>query len=327
MRTTLTLEPDVEVLLQLVHLYMTEPRFDEVALRQMQRFDGPVIEDPSTDPDSAGFDALLDARYADEPRYTQLPTPEAFATLDLEGVERVWRDRYGDAGDFVFVFAGDVDVDELTELAGSYIGTLPGTGAREEWVDVSAPPPTEAIERTVQAGTGDTSSSTMLFSSEIGEVDGALRATKDVVNEVLSTRLTDVVREELGESYSPSVFVAINNDPTPVIDTYVFVTGDPERIAAVGDLIVAELADLAANGPTEREFSGAFAQVEESYNFVNNFGFVEELVNDAIYPDRSVFEWFDEYSALADVDADAVQSFIATHVRPDARVEVTVTPR
>ncbi len=54
-----------------------------------------------------------------ELRYAALPTPEQFATLDLEGVERVWRDRYGDAGDWVFVFAGDIDIDELVDLVES----------------------------------------------------------------------------------------------------------------------------------------------------------------------------------------------------------------
>ena len=57
----------------------------------------------------------------------------------------MWRDRYGDAGDWVFVFAGDFDIDELVDLAASYIGTLPGDGTVEQWVDVEDPPPAGVV--------------------------------------------------------------------------------------------------------------------------------------------------------------------------------------
>jgi zinc protease len=318
---------DIEVLFQLVNLYMTQPRFDPVALNQVQRIYGPVVDDPSSDPETAGFDALLDARYSGELRYDVLPAPEQFATLDLEGVERVWRDRYGDAGDWVFAFAGDFDVDDLFDLAASYIGTLPGTGAVEQWVDVEDPPPAGVLREEVQAGTGETSTLTMLFTTPVEAVDGALRANTDVVTEVLTTRLTNVIREQLGESYSPYAFSFITNDPGAFVQTFVQVTGSPDRIGSVGDLVIAELADLAADGPTEREFDGAYAQVEEAYGFVDNDSFLEEIINDAIWPDRDIQEYFDEFSALGDVTADTVREYITDHVPTGQYIQVAVLPR
>jgi zinc protease len=318
---------DLEVLLQMMHLYMTQPRFDPVTLGNFQRFEQPIIADPGSEPDTAGYDALVDARYQDELRYTSLPSVDEFATLDLDGIERVWRDRYGDAGDWVFVFAGDFDMDELTELAESYIGTLPGDGAVETWIDVEPPAPLGVVERTVQAGTGDTASLTLLFTSPVTSVDGVLRASADVVTEVLNTRLTDVVREQLGESYSPSAYTYVRNDPEPVVETYVYVTGAPDRIEAVGDLVVRELADLATSGPSDREFDGAFAQVREDYNFIDNETFVQELVDDAIWPSRSIDEYFDEYVGLDGFTAGDARAFIARHVRADQHIAVTVVPR
>ncbi len=318
---------DVEVLLQLVHLSMTRPRFDPVALGNVQRFQQPIVADPGSEPDTAGYDALVDARYGNELRYTSLPSVDEFASLDLDGIERVWRDRYGDAGDWVFVFAGDLDVDELRDLAASYVGTLPGSGQVETWIDVEPAPPQGVVERTVQAGTGQSASITLLFTSPVATVDGTLRANIDVATEVLNTRLGDVVREQLGESYSPSAFTYVRNDPDPVVETYVYVTGAPDRIEAVGDLVVREFADLAANGPGEREFDGAYAQVREDHEFIDNETFVDELVNDAIWPTRSIDEYFDEYTALDAVDAASTQAFIAEHVPADRYVAVAVQPR
>jgi zinc protease len=318
---------DLETLFQLVNLYMTHPRFDPVALSQVQRNYGPVVDDPSSDPDSAGIDTLLDIRYSNEPRYTILPTPDQFATLDLDGIERVWRDRFGDAGDFVFAFAGDFDMDELVDLASSYIGTLPGDGTVEQWVDVEDPPPAGVVRQEVFAGTGDTSTLTLLFTSPVGTVDGALRANTDVVTEVVTTRLTNVIREQLGESYSPYAFAFINSDPDPLVQAYMQITGSPTRIEAVADLVVAQLDDLAANGPTDSEFDGAFAQVQQSYQYVDNNSFLEELINDAIFPDRELQDYMDEFSALDGVTKDTVRQYIVDHVGTDQFIQVAVLPR
>jgi zinc protease len=256
-----------------------------------------------------------------------LPTPEQFATLDLGGVERVWRDRYGDASDWVFAFAGDFDMDELFDLAASYIGTLPGDGTVEQWVDVEDPPPAGVVRNEVQAGTGKTSSLSMLFTTPVDSVDGALRANTDVVTEVLTTRLTNVIREQLGESYSPFAVAFITNDPGAIVQTYMKITGAPDRIVSVGDLVAGELADLAANGPTDREFDGAHAQVEEAYQFVDNNSFLEEMINDAIWPDRELQDYFDEFAALGDVTKDTVRQYIADHVPTDQYIQVAVLPR
>ena len=317
---------DLEVLLQLVNLYMTQPRFDPVALRQVQRNYGPIVDDPSSDPNTAGIDTLLDTRYGGELRYTVVPTPDQFATLDLDGVERVWRDRYGNAGDWVFAFAGDFDVDQLVELASGYVGTLPGDGTVEQWIDVEDAPPPGVVRQDVTAGTGDTSSLTLLFTSPVAPVDGALRANTDVVTEVLTMRLTDVIREQLGESYSPYAFAFVNSDPDPFIQSYMQITGSPKRIQSVAELVMAELDDLAVNGPTDSEFDGAFAQVEESYQFVDNDSFLEELINDAIFPDRELQDYFDQFAALHDVTTDTVRQYIVDHVGTDQFIQVTVLP-
>jgi zinc protease len=318
---------DLEVLFQLIHLYVTKPRVDQVALRQVQQFDGPLVADPTTDPDVAGEDALLDARYPGEPRYASLPTPEDFATLDLEGAKRVWLERYGDATDWTFVFSGDFDMDEVIDFAGSYLATLPASGTPEEWVAVGGPPPEGVVEVSVSAGTGDTATVSMLFTSPISEVDAVVRDTADVASQVVSARLTDVIREELGETYSPGAFSFITTDPDPVIETYVSVSGSPDRVGAITDLVIGELADLAANGPSDNEFENAYAQIDEQYGFINNSQIISVLLNDELYATNDLDDYLDQYSALESVTARIVQEYIANHMPTDRNIQVTVIPR
>lgn len=318
---------DLEVLFQRLHLSMTQPRFDVVALNQVRSRVGPVVADPASDARAAGDDALRDARYPGQLRYATLPEPDQFETLDLDGVERVWRERFGDASDWVFVFAGDFDMDATIDLADSYFGSLPGSGTTEEWIDVEDPPPPGITSTEVAAGTGDTATVTMQFTSPIDDIDSRLRVTANVATELVRARLTDVIREELGESYSPSSVSLVSTDPDPVIETYVFVTGSPDRVSAIADLVVAELDDLGTNGPTEQEFFNAFAQVQEALNFVNNGSFVQELIDDELHPARDLDDYLFEFNELESVTSGLVQSYIDTHMPPDRFIQVTVVPR
>ncbi|MEZ5297496.1 MAG: insulinase family protein [Ilumatobacteraceae bacterium] len=319
---------DAETMFQLLNLYMTSSRVDQVALNQVIAAERPVVADPSIDPGAAENDALVDTRYDDEPRYTVLPTVAEFDTLDLVGVERVWNERYGDAGDWTFVFSGDFDVDELTELASSYLGTLPGTSTVEQPIDVSpsAPATVEAVE--VVAGTGDTASLSMLFTSEIPALGPTLTAHADVVSALVRARLTDIIREEFGDTYSPYAVTYATTDPDPVVETYVNVSGSPDRIGQLASLVTDELDDLATNGPTDIEFDNAYAEIEEQYNFVDNGQFLDALINDALDPDgQPVTDYIDHFFALADVNPDSVRDYLATHMPTSAFVQVTVAPR
>ena len=318
---------DLEVLFQKLHLSMTQPRFDPIALDQLRNRVGPLVADPASNASAAGDDAIRDLRYPDELRYASLPTPEQFDTLDLDGIERVWRDRYGDASDWVFVFAGDIDIDAVIDLAGSYLGTLPGSGATESWIDVEDPPPAGVAAAEVVAGTGDTASLTMLFTSPVDDIDAELRVTADVATELIRARLTDVIREELGESYSPSAVSYVTTDPDPAVETYVFVTGSPGRVGSIAELVVAELDELGTDGPSDQEFFNAFAQVDEALNFVNNVTFVQELLDAELHPARELDDYLFEYAELRSITADRVRSYIDTHMPPDRYIEVTVVPR
>ena len=180
---------------------------------------------------------------------------------------------------------------------------------------------------TTEAGTGDTASLTLLFTSAVTRVDAALRVNADVVTEVIDARLTDVIRERNGDSYSPFALSYVTTDPDPAIETYVSVTGSPDRIEAVAQLVATELADLATNGPSDQEFFNAYATVEEAYNFVNNGEFITELLNDAIHPALDLEGYLFEYSELGSASADSVRTYLDDHVPVDRYIQVIVLPR
>lgn len=318
---------DVEALLALVNLRMSAATVDPVALRRTVQYYQPIVDDPSNDPGLAGTDALNAARYGDAPHYDVLPDPDEFATLDVDGVERVWTDRFGDASDWVFVLAGDFERSEMEALADAYLGSLPGGRGVEQPPAVTPPPPAVPARVAVQAGTGEAASVEMLFTSPIDGLDPEFDARVAVATSVVEARLTRVVREQFGDSYSPYAVSWVDEDPEPVVLTYVYASGAPDRIEAIAETARAELAALGNGEFTDSEFANALAPVVESYEYVDNGEFLTELMREAWHPEYDLTAYIYKHEAVAAVTRQDVQEFLAVHVPVDSYAEAVVTPR
>ena len=317
---------DLETLFQLVHLTMTEPDVDPVALRQYVDSVLPYAENPGLDADYAAFVAYSDARY-DDVRF--LPaTPESLATVDVDGLRRVAADRFGDAGDWAFSLAGDFVLSDGIELAGRYLATLPATDREEDPGFDEEPPPAGPVLVETRAGEGETASVSIVFTSSAGTErrDDLLGR---LVQEIVTNRLTDVVREQLGDSYSPFASVTIGPGATPSVEVSVSVSAAPERVTDVSSTVLAQLDDLRANGPTDREFSNAIASVTEASNFFNNPQVNDEILDAIVDPEGSADfdDFLDEFDTLGSVRSDEVRDALRRWTSADDYIEVRVLPR
>jgi zinc protease len=317
---------DLEVLFQLIHLTMTEPRVDPVALERYLDDRLPFAENPGLDARYAEFVALQDARY-DDIRFLA-PTPETLATVDAAGIASVAADRFGDAGDWTFSFSGDFDVDEAVELARSYLATLPATGRVEVVGFEEEPPPDGVVLVETEAGEGETANVSFLFTSVAG-TDRRDDVLARVAQEVVSNRLTDFIREELGESYSPFGQLSIGSGDSPLSEYYISVSTGPDLVDSVSGAVLDQLADLRTSGPSDREFDNAFATVAEALNFFNN-GQINDEVLDALVDPAGSADFDDflyEFELLPSIGPDDVQTALQTWTSADDYIEVRVLPR
>jgi zinc protease len=314
---------DLEVLFQLVHLTMTQPRVDPVALDQYLDDELPYAADPSIDPQYAEFVALLDARY-DDPAFL-LPTVDSLNAVTAQDVERVFRDRYGDASDFAFAFSGDFDLDDAIDLSRRYLGTLPST-TRTEVVDhVEPPPPAGVVTEEVEAGQGDQASLSLLFTAP-ASADRVDDVAALLVQQVITNRLTDSIREELGESYSPFAVVAVGDGASPYAETYVSNTTGADLLVEVEAAVLAELADLRDDGPSGDEEAAAAEAVRQELDLFSNEQINDEVLRVLTDPaGNASFDDFLRQSELVD-DVD-VTAYLRAWLPADRYIQIVVLPR
>ena len=314
---------DIEQIFQIVHLLMTKPRADQIALDSWTSSVRPYVDDPTTDPDLAGTIALGKARYGDEVRFTQVPSPADFAAIDLADMTQVFGERFSNSADWVFAISGDFDMKQATDLSRRYIGALERTGPVEEWVDRQPDAPDEPVTVQVQSGTGDKGSLTLLYTAASTDVD-LDRIMADLLGIVITNRLTDQVREELGASYSPSAYAIASAAPDAIVETYVSVGGDPSGLVELSTVVRDLLADIGRSDITDGEFANAMADLSRQYSLYGN----EDLAAALLTAPFSIVDYrayIDAPDTLAAVTLTDLQNF-ASRAITRSPIEVRVTP-
>lgn len=317
---------DLETLFQLIHLSMTEPRVDQVTFDQYIDNELPLAEDPSINPNYARFKALTEARYTD-PRYLLLDVDDLNGA-DPAQVEAVYRDRFGDASDWVFSFNGDFDIAEATELARIYLATLPATGRIDEVDYVEPAAPAGAIVETTQAGEGDQASVSFLITA-----DGTTARRDDVaarlVQQIVTARLTDVIREELGESYSPFAAIELTSGAAPLVETFLSISTGPELVDDVSVAVLGQIADLRTNGVTSTEYSSAISTISNELELFSNEQLNDELLDVLTDPagNTSLSEFENQPNLIGSISQGDVEDYIDRWLPAEEYIEIRVLPR
>ncbi|MEM1182143.1 MAG: insulinase family protein [Acidobacteriota bacterium] len=238
---------DLETALQLVYLWFTEPRLDLDAYENLIGRMGAMVENRLKNPGTAFGDKLGEVLSSDHPRRRPL-NAERLGEIDPQRALEIYRERFADASDFTFVMVGNFELDGVRPLIETYLGGLPSTGREETWRDVGVVRPEGVVRFQVEKGLEPKSSVNLIFHGEadwVREERFAMRA----LSRVMEIRLTDLVREELGATYTIGVSGSIGRWPQELFTLSVNFGCDPSQVDGLVDTLFADFAALRENGP------------------------------------------------------------------------------
>jgi zinc protease len=160
------------------------------------------------------------------------------------------RQRFANAADFTFFFAGSFSVDSITPLLSRYLGSLPSTGKRTSTYLPRAPRYPDGITTArVRKGIEPKSSTRITFflHTELEELD--LHRARACAN-ILNDHLRETLRELLGATYGASASVSYLA-PLPGYATASVSFGcAPENVDKVVAATLAEVKKLREQGPS-----------------------------------------------------------------------------
>jgi zinc protease len=249
---------DLETMFQLAYLYFTAPRLDTAALQAFRNQVGPFIANRGSDPEQV-FRDTVQVTLGQHSFRTRPVTAATFAEVDAEKALAFYRERYADAANFTFVFVGNVDTTALRPLVERYLASLPATGRKESWRNVSSAPPKGVVTRTVRKGIEPKATTLMMFTGPFTYTPENRVALRSLVD-YMQIKLLETLREKLGGTYSPSVGGGGSRVPRPEYSVQVSYSSSPENVDVLAPTVLAFIDTLKRLGPSVADVEKVKAQ-------------------------------------------------------------------
>ncbi len=244
---------DLETMLQLVYLNFTAPRKDLQLARST--IDGlrTDLEDQRLNPKTALSDSLAAAMYRYPTRFMHL-NPADLDEADYEKIMRWRADRFGDAGDFTFIFTGNLDAAQLRPLAEKYLASLPAVGRREQPRDAGNDLRTGQIRKSFSRPMRNPTTTV------INAYWGTIAPTPENIlkmsflRNILQIVYTEKVRTEQSGTYGVAVSGNISSFPAGQAVLQMIFDTNAAQSEQLNRIIQREMEEIAQYGPRPQDF-------------------------------------------------------------------------
>lgn len=243
---------DFETMMQMAYLRFVQPRFDSVTHNVQIERSRIQAKQMEGQPRKIMSDSITRISTNYNPRI-QLFNEAYVDRLTLDRMEKIYRDRFCDASDFIFFIVGNVEKEEAKAMAEKYIGAIPSSYRNEKWIDRKIRGPKGKVEKEIFIPL-ETPKSTVLITFE-KEMKYTVKESliAGILGDILATRYTKTIREEQGGTYGVGVRGSAAREPYNSYTMMMQFDCQPEKAAELKPLIYKEVDDIIANGVTEEE--------------------------------------------------------------------------
>lgn len=233
---------DFETMLQLLHLYFTNPRFDNDAFEAVKNQAKDRIKSGANNPEQIFFDSTYAISYDYNIRVMPL-TIEQVDKINGKRLFEIYKERFSNPADFTFIFSGAIDLDQAKQLIAKYLGSLKTSNKKEKWADDKVEPTKKTIDWTFYKGMEYKS---MVILEQFGNFDynPLNRLAMRSLNEYLENRLREVIREEKSGTYGVSVSFSNKKYPRGSYSMSVFWGCQPDRVEELTNSVIEVLKEI-----------------------------------------------------------------------------------
>ena len=179
-------------------------------------------------------------------------TVERVNALDRAKMTSFYKQRFANAADFTFFMVGSYKLDEALPLVARYVGGLPSTGkASSDFKDLGIKFPASVERAKVEQGREPKSETVISFFADPPGNDPMEQERALAATDVLEIALRDILREELGQTYTVSVDLSQGLPQRGGGHVEISFGAAPENIEKMGARVLQEVQRLQQEGPTE----------------------------------------------------------------------------
>ena len=241
---------DLETFMQLLYLYLEQPRFDEEAGGAYMSRIIAWLQNTSTDPRTIANDSIQFLMADRNPRKMPMNV-DKLNKVDFNKVVEIYNNRFSDGADFRFYFVGNINEAKLKPLVETYIGGLTTTSRNETWKDNNVRPPATNAENQFKVSMETPKATVFVNYNDNFKYTAENLVYLKAIKYILSLRYTETIREEEGGSYGVGVWTSTSKYPYEGFKLNMKFDCDPERAEYLMSIVYAEVEKLQETGPTE----------------------------------------------------------------------------
>jgi zinc protease len=246
---------DLEFFFQYLNAFFTNPRIDENAFQLVMDETKEQIKMITAQPMYKYLGKFLEAAYNYDPYMKQMFSydEDYLKQANFDRAVQIYKERFANPADFNFFFVGNYDEKEMKEFVELYLGSMKTDPNKKENynLNVLKPRPEKATTQTVYAGTEEQGWMGMMITNPI---DWNYRNSiiAEMVGEALDIQFVRIVREKMGDVYSPMVQMGASKLPHPEMNLMILLGCDPVKTDKLADASLKILNDFKAKGPDKK---------------------------------------------------------------------------
>lgn len=262
----ITTPKDLPTLMELLYMTMTDVTITEDDFKALQSKYAGVLRNQESNPQYIFGRDVAKSLFANPRR---LPiTSEEVEAANRENILNIIHDATSNAADYTFVFVGNIDMDTFRPLAEQYIATLPADAskvAKEVKLDNSLTIRDGKIDDTYTTKMETPQTYAVVMATAEMPYNAKNASLASITGQILSKRLLDTVREDMGAVYSIGAYGSMNRMPGKNTQLASQFPMKPEMKQEVLDFIAAEIERMKGN-VTQEELNKVIEFMVKSAN-------------------------------------------------------------
>ena len=218
---------DLETLFQLTHLSFVAPREDDDAFKSYIQRQASVYKNLMSNPDYFFMNHATKVKTDDSPR-RGWPTQDDFNAVNFDRAVEIYKERFSDASDFVFVFVGNFEKESLKNYCLKYLATLPSTRSMESYKDLGIRYKEGVVVDEIARGEAPKTQVDLTFHGD-GEVTVENKYMFNSMIKALNIKLREALREDKGGVYGVRLRGNLSDVPYERYSVTVTFNADPDQ--------------------------------------------------------------------------------------------------
>ena len=284
---------DLETMMQLLYLAMTDITRDDEAFAVWKSNAEEQLRNIDAKPKTALSDTIVQALYKGNPRKENIKAAD-IEKIEYDRVLQIWKERYGNAADFTFIFTGNIDTAQIIPYIEKYIASLPSAKKHDkiknDKVGLRQAPYTNNFEREMQNISGT------VYIAYTGKSACTTedRIKMNMFKQIMDIVYTSTIREDEGGTYGVRTSVVWLREEGEWAYIILFDTNvqDMERLK---ERTIAELQKVIQEGPSQTNFNKVkeYMLKADSDNQRKNRYWAAQLAELRIYGKTDILKYAD----------------------------------